>query len=264
MRCVRAGTFKRTAKPDSLIVEGERIIVDGLDEIASAAPGSAVDSVLEKLSMMDKPSFILSCREADWMGAVDRIKIEDDYGGAPVLLHLQPFAREDAIVFLSREFPEVDAEAVLDHLAGRGIEALYGNPLTLRLLGEVAQADGQLPETRAQLFDRACRVMLEEPNPRHQDAPHVQKSEEELLLAAGAVCAAQLLCDRIGVYMGPIRKTPDGLVNVMDISPLAHGGAARDSIKTRLFRAEGENRFEHIHRLVAEYPEDGLQPIAMR
>ena len=106
MRCVRAGTFKRTTKPDSLIGEGERIIVDGLDEIASAAPGSAVDSVLEKLSMMDKPSFILSCREADWMGAVDRIKIEDDYGGAPVLLHLQPFAREDAIVFLSREFPE--------------------------------------------------------------------------------------------------------------------------------------------------------------
>ena len=82
MRYVRAGTFKRTAKPDSLIAEGERIIVDGLDEIASAAPGSAVDSVLEKLSMMDKPSFILSCREADWMGAADRIKIEDDYGAA--------------------------------------------------------------------------------------------------------------------------------------------------------------------------------------
>ena len=48
MRYVRAGTFKRTAKPDSLIVEGERIIIDGLDEIASAAPGSAVDSVLER------------------------------------------------------------------------------------------------------------------------------------------------------------------------------------------------------------------------
>ena len=254
MRYVRAGTFKRTAKPDSLIVEGERIIIDGLDEIASAAPGSAVDSVLEMLSMMDKPSFILSCREADWMGAADRIKIEDDYGAAPVLLHLQPFAREDAIVFLSREFPEVDAETVLDHLADRGIEALYGNPLTLRLLGEVAQADGQLPETRAQLFDRACRVMLKEPNPRHHDAPHVRKSEEELLLAAGAVCAAQLLCDRIGVYMGPIRKTPDGFVNVTDISTLAHGGgAARDSLKTRLFRAEAENRFEHIHRVVAEY-----------
>ena len=155
MRYVRAGTFKRTAKPDSLIVEGERIIIDGLDEIASAAPGSAVDSVLEMLSMMDKPSFILSCREADWMGAADRIKIEDDYGAAPVLLHLQPFAREDAIVFLSREFPEVDAETVLDHLADRGIEALYGNPLTLRLLGEVAQADGQrccqLNEGRSQL-----------------------------------------------------------------------------------------------------------------
>ena len=148
MSYVRAGTFKRSAKPDSLIVKGERIIIDGLDEIASAAPGGAVDFVLEKLSVMDKPSFILSCREADWMGAVDSIRIEDDYGAAPVVLHLQPFARDDAIVFLSNEFPKVDAEGVLDLLADRGIEALYGNPLTLRLLGEVAQADGQLPETR--------------------------------------------------------------------------------------------------------------------
>ena len=253
MRYVSAGTLKRTAKPESLLMEGERIIIDGLDEIASAAAGSAVDSVLEKLSMMDKPSFILSCREADWMGAADRIKIEDDYGAAPVLLHLRPFTREDALIFLSREFPEIDAESVLDLLADRGIAALYGNPLTLRLLGEVAQADGQLPETRAHLFDRACRVMLEEPNPRHYDDPHVRKTEEELMLAAGAVCAAQLLCDRIGVHIGPIQKTPEGIVNITKVSTFAHGGAAKDSLKTRLFRAEGENRFQHIHRVVAEY-----------
>ena len=253
MKWVRAGTFKRTAKPDSLIVEGQRIIVDGLDEIASAAPGSAVDFVLEKLSAMGKPAFILSCREADWMGATDRTKIEDDYGAAPVLLSLQPFTRDDATVFLSRQFPEVDAEGVLEHLANRGIEALYGNPLTLRLLGEVAQAVGRLPDTRAQLFDRACRVMLKEQNPRHHDASHVQKSEEALLLAAGAVCASQLLCECLGVYMGPVLNTPDGFISVADAAALVHGKAANDSLKTRLFRAEGENRFEHIHRVVAEY-----------
>ena len=55
---------------------------------------------------MGKPSFILSCREADWMGAADHIKIEDDYGAAPVVLQLQPFARNDAIVIFFREnFP---------------------------------------------------------------------------------------------------------------------------------------------------------------
>ena len=44
--------------------------------------------------------------------------------------------------------------------------ALIGNPLTLRMLGEVAAAaDSRLPDTRAELFDRACRIMLEERNP---------------------------------------------------------------------------------------------------
>ena len=253
MKYVRAGTLNRTANPSALIVAGERIIVDGVDEIASAAPGGAVYSVLKKLSAMGKPSFILSCREADWMGAADHIKIEDDYGAAPVVLQLQPFARNDAIVFLSREFPAVDANEVLTHLADRGIEALYGNPLTLRLLGEVAQTGGRLPETRAQLFECACRVMLVERNPRHYDASHVQRSEEELLLAAGAVCAAQLLCSCIGVYMGPILLTPGGFLNDSDIAAIAHGGAVSDSLKTRLFRAEGENRFDPIHRVVAEY-----------
>ncbi len=169
--------------PHSLLVDCERIIVDGLDKISSAVPGSAVDSDLEKLSALGKPSFILSCREVDWMGAADRIKIEDDCGACPVLLRLRPFSREDAVIFLSSELPDVDAEVVLDDLTGRGIKAFYENPLTLRLLGEVVQAEGQLPETRARLFDRACRVMLEEQNPRHHIFSHVQKSEEELLLA---------------------------------------------------------------------------------
>ena len=111
----------------------------------------------------------------------------------------KPFTHDDAHTFLSQEFPEIDADGLLTHLADRGIETLYGNPLTLRLLGEVAQAEGLLPETRVELFDRACRVMLNEDNFRH----HVEKTEEEILLAAGAICAAQLLCGRIGVHTAP-------------------------------------------------------------
>ena len=42
LRKVRAGTFLRTARPESLIDTGERIVVDGLDEIASAYPGGGV------------------------------------------------------------------------------------------------------------------------------------------------------------------------------------------------------------------------------
>ena len=252
MRHFRAGTFVRTANPGLLAAGTDRIIVDGLDEIASAVPGGSVDAVLKQLSQMSYPPFILSCREADWLGAADRVRIKDDYGVAPVLLHLQPFSRDDARTFLSQEFPEVDAADLLDQLADRGIEILYENPLTLGMLGEVVQENGVLPDTRVQLFDRACRVMIKEQNPHHQMASHAQRRDEELLLAAGAICAAQLLCDRVGVYKGSLSETPDGFLYIADITDLPHGQAASDALRTRLFRAEGENRFESIHRVIAE------------
>ena len=202
---------------------------------------------------MGYPAFILSCREADWLGAADRIRIKDDYGDEPVLLRLQPFTRDDARTFLSQEFPEIDPHSLLDHIAERGIEALYGNPLTLRMLGEVALVSGSLPETRADLFDRACRVMLKEKNPRHHGASHTQTGEKELLLAAGAVCATQLLCDRVGVYTGPNAETPEGFLHVADVKGLPRCASTNEALKTRIFQAEGENLFTHIHRVIAEY-----------
>ena len=253
MRYVHAGTFQRHARPDTLIDASARLVIDGLDEIASAEPGGAIDAVLGQLSKLDYPPFIVSCREADWLGAADRAKIEQDYGAPPVLLRLQPFSYEDVLAFLSNEFTGIDADGLLDHLDRRGLGSLWENPLTLRMLGEVMQEEGALPDTRAQLFDRACRVMLEERNPLHEINGHVSRTEDELLLAAGAVCSAQLICDRIAVYTGGIRKTPEDCLNVADIAQLPSGGAARDALRTRLFQAEGENRFAHIHRAVAEY-----------
>ena len=243
MKYVRAGTFVRAANPSNSVAGTERIVVDGLDEFASAAPGGAVDAVLKQLSAIGNPPFVLSCRAADWLGAADRVKIEDDYGVAPALLHLRPFTEDDARAFLSEEFPAIDSAEVLAHLARCGIESLYENPLTLRMLGEVAQDDGPLPETRAQLFDRACRVMLKETNPRHHRDSHARRSEEELLLAAGALCAAQLLCGRHGIFDGPNMETPEGYLNAVDMVALPFGGAANDALRVRLFQAEGENRF---------------------
>ena len=253
VKYVRAGTFVRAANPANSVGGTERIVVDGLDEIASAAPGGAVDAVLKKLSAIGNPPFVLSCRAADWLGAADRVKIKDDYGVAPALLHLRSFTEDDARAFLSEEFPAIDSAEVLEHLARCGIESLYENPLTLRMLGEVAQDDGPLPETRAHLFGRACRVMLRESNPRHHRDPHAGRSKEELLMGAGALCAAQLLCDRIGIFDGPNMETPEGYLNAVDIAALPFGGAANDALRVRLFQSEGENRFTHVHRVIAEY-----------
>ena len=139
MKYVGAGRFVNAPDPGSLAAEGERIIIDGLDEIASSVSGGAVDGVLRQLARMGDPPFILFCREADWRGGADSVKIEDERAGSLVVLHLQPFDYDDAREFLSHEFPDVEGGRILEHLAERGIEDLCRNPLTLRMLGEVAQ-----------------------------------------------------------------------------------------------------------------------------
>ena len=252
MAYVRARTFARGARAASSGTQGQRVVIDGLDEIVSPLPGGAVNTVLTRLSDMGRPPFILTCRETDWRGA-DRVDIEEDYGGKALEFHLQPFSLDDAREFLSQEFPEVDAHQVLNHVASRGLEDIYGNPLTLRMLGETAREAGQLPDSRAELFERACRLMLKEKNEYHQSGPYAHRSEEELLLAAGAICAAQLVCDRELVYVGPSVETPNGLVNVADIEKLRFGEPAGDAVRVRLFQGEGDQRFTHIHRVIAEY-----------
>lgn len=245
----RAGAFIRAARID--LIEGHRVVIDGLDEIASTALGGGVDAVLARLSALGSPPFVLSCREADWRGASDRIKIEDDYSFLPRILHLQPFDRDDALAFLQGRFDTIDASVTLDHLSERGLEDIYRNPLTLRLLGEVAREDGALPNSRAELLDRACHVMLREENPRHEDAPHTRLTDDALLLGAGALCAVQLLCDSAGVISrGP---AADGWVRLADLTDLPLAGGASEALHTRLFQAEGENRFLPIHRVIAEY-----------
>ncbi|MCY4190349.1 MAG: hypothetical protein OXD42_03320, partial [Rhodospirillaceae bacterium] len=250
---VPAGKFARSADPDALVGGADRIILDGLDEIASVTPGGAVEAMLGKLSAMGNPPFVFSCREADWLGAADRGRIAQDYSTAPVVLHLQPLTRDNARNFLSGMFQTIDADELLLGLEQRGMEGFYGNPLTLRMLGEVAAADGALPETRVDLFDRACRVMVSEGNALHDADPHACCSEDKLLLAAGAICAAQVLCGVSCVHTGSRLRSPEDSLRLDDIAMLPSSEGAALALKTRLFRADGENRFTHVHRVIAEY-----------
>jgi len=141
------------------------LIIDGLDEITTRTGGGAVDEVLEKLSSLGRPNFVLSCRAADWQGSTARHKIESDYGTAPTILHLLPFSYDNAKQFLAEYIEEIRAEEVLDELSKRNLDGFYGNPLTLRLIAELVVGRQRLPETRAGLFDQACRLLVREENP---------------------------------------------------------------------------------------------------
>lgn len=104
-RYVRAGTFVRSKTPAAFSPEpGGHLVIDGLDEVASTTAGGGIDAVLQQLSAIGNPSFILSSRAADWRGASARVRIEDDYGDAVSVLHLEPSIATTPTLFCTPSF----------------------------------------------------------------------------------------------------------------------------------------------------------------
>ena len=128
---IPGGTFYRNHDVSRFgSISDTRLIIDGLDEIASSSGISPIDEVLKKLSQIGNPKFILSCRSADWQGSTDRHKIGEDYGVEPITLHLQPFTYEDAKNFLASYDEKIDARYVLSELDEHDLSEFYVNPLT--------------------------------------------------------------------------------------------------------------------------------------
>ena len=249
---IHAARLLHADDPDSLLPDIGRVFVDGLDEIASAGRGSALDAVLKQLFKAGNPQFMVSCRGAEWRGAVDRARIQAEYGGEVTTLYLMPFGDDDAREFLKHEFPGVQVHALLQNLENRTLIHACSNPLSLRLFGEIAQAGGGLPGNRAELFAHGCRAMLGHDG-GGGTVPRARGDEDDLLLASGAVCATLLLCDLLGVSDGPAADTPAGFLNVSDVDGLPFAGAFAEALGTRLFQADGEGRFSCLHRAIAEY-----------
>ena len=252
MTYVHAAELVRAEEPASLMPDEGHLAVDGLDEIASPGTGSALDAVLEQLREMNNPPFILSCRTAEWRDAADRARIEDSRAGEAVTLYLAPFSDDEAQSFLEHEFPGAQVHALLQNLKNRRLAHACRNPLVLHLFGEAVRRGSGLPETRTELFARACRAMLDRDD-RHGPAQLARRDEDDLLLASGAICATLLLRDLLGMHDGPRAETPAGFLNVADMEGLPFASAAADALATRMFRAGGEGRFSYVHRALAEY-----------
>ena len=121
MRFVRAISFLRW---DDLSLSGpEKLVIDGLDEVAAVEEGDPLHNVLKKLARFGKPFFILSCRSAEWHGETAKTDIIDDYGVTPWELTLEPLTRVEALNVLRQHEAEDNANAALDSLDVFGILA---------------------------------------------------------------------------------------------------------------------------------------------
>jgi len=253
-RRVAAGAFYRNQNSARYRVASDsKLIIDGLDEIASSSSTSAIDEILKKLSEIGYPNFILSCRSADWQGSTDRYKINEDYGEQPVTLHLQAFTYEDATAVLHSFDANTDANVILQQLDEHDLREFYTNPLTLRLVAEIVTAGQGLPKGRIDLFNRASELLTSEENPIHQRSSAAQSNLGSLLDSAGAIFAHLLLSGSIGLTDRPRDQAPEGYVHIGEFYNVLDAPLILEAIKTRLFQSFDENLYIPFHRVIAEF-----------
>ncbi|CUK14958.1 hypothetical protein RUE5091_03819 [Ruegeria denitrificans] len=135
---VHARRLIRSPDPSKLLGDATTFVIDALDELAVQAEGDAVDAVLASLEKAGFPNFILSCRVADWRSATSTQAVADSYGNDPLELFLEPISRDEARTLLSSDIGDSRAENVLTHFEEKGLEGLFGNPQTLKLIRAVA------------------------------------------------------------------------------------------------------------------------------
>lgn len=248
---IRARDFAEL-EPD---VAGKVLFIDGLDEMrAGGGDGrTPLDGIRRHLARLGNPSFRLSCREADWLGDSDKTalkKIAPD--GEIKVLHLDPLNDDDVRYLLEQKFEVADPETFLRDAERSGLDSLLRNPQTLELMVE-AVAGPERPDSRAGVYELACRKLLRERNTEHQTArrSHAQ-SDDAFLDAAGFLGAVQLLAGLAGITLDE-NAEGEGYAVLRDLTAPATL-PLQAATGTRLFqRGDDEQRRVFVHRSIAEY-----------
>ncbi|KAF0866557.1 hypothetical protein [Pseudomonas sp. LD120] len=237
----------------ALIDEGSTLFIDALDEHrAQHGDGPAFDNLIRHLGRLPPCRVRIACRSADWAGLSDLKLLSNCFPGKDQVqeLHLLALSEEE-----QQQVLEQHGSAPKDFLQQarqRGLEEMLGNPLTLLMLAQVVAQD-HWPLTRRELFERSSVLLLDEFNAAHRDdrQPHGQLSEQQMLEAAGLLCALRLLADIDGFSTDerydrrypPLRKLH------------AFGTAAlRAALASRVFTSTREpGVFDYGHKASAEY-----------
>lgn len=228
------------------------VVIDGLDEVAAAREGDPLHLVLEKLVQCKTPRFVISCRAAEWDTVTGNLQIVEEYRSAPKVVHLEPLLRTDAIEYLHHCVNPEKATEIVHQLDEYNLTEFYQNPLNLKLIAAIVASEGDLPRSRASLYERAVIELRKEENPHHKPKSQLTRlSEHEALDAAGAVMAAMLITGNDAASF----TTETEALKLSELSDIANIDHIQTILKSRLFRADSNRPgcFSYLHRSIAEF-----------
>lgn len=236
------------------------LFIDGLDEIsAGTVMGlTALGQIRTKLQKQGTPKFRISCREADWRSNADGPALQRLVGEENFLeLHLEPLSRQEIEALVAHWQPPgaQSAASFIREAEKHDLEGLLDNPQTLRMLVE-ATASGW-PASKTQTYELACAKLVQEHNDEWLAATReTAQSDDELLRAAGYLCALMLLSGGSRIVLQRTGNGQQGVVALTELPTSASSPAmasCRAALRTRLFKGHGGGDFSPIHRTVAEY-----------
>ena len=240
--------LEKDAKPHD-----QPLFIDGLDEVRAGSSDARTpfDYIRAKLQQLGCPRFRLSCRAADWFGSNDRHHLSkvSPKGKVKVLL-LNELSESDTREILIEHADIADADEFFDWASRNGIKNLLANPQSLEMVVKALGA-GERPDSRLQVFDAACRALLEERNQEHKIASPVEAGVRELLDAAGELCALLLLSGKAGFVLPSADRDDDSLDLAHMTEPQRK--LARHLLGSKLFDCPNELRCTPIHRQIAEF-----------
>lgn len=229
---------------------GKTLYLDGLDEQrAKTQDGTGVlDRLREKLDQLDQPFFRLSCRAADWYGSsdADRLRLVSSDSQVTVV-RLEPLSDENIRVIASEHVQ--DPNEFLEEARNRHVTDLLRNPQTLNLLLTVVR-QGSWPNTRTELYKRACEILSLETNPEHTDYQGPSFGSHDIMPSAGFLCAVHLCGGTAGFSLRA--SSADQRFPFIGDFP-GNRDALAISSRRRIFQTAGPSRIKPIHRTVAEY-----------
>ncbi|MDE0620667.1 MAG: hypothetical protein OXH83_03235 [Bryobacterales bacterium] len=233
---------------------GRTLFIDALDERRSTSPDpthplDCIRSKLDGLRQPKRPKFRISCREADWLGANDRDHLKRvSPDGSVRVFRLDALDQAGILEILAEILPIGNPEEYVEEARDRRVSYLLENPLTLKLLVEASQSSGW-PASRAEMYERACSVLTQEPNDELRSVNPNQLSTAELLKVSGELCALQLMTGNDGYSEGPVAEGGHS-ISLQEFD-LDARGPARQALHTRLF--SGPDVVAPIHRHIAEF-----------
>jgi|GEM_PF-1191544 len=233
---------------DHRVEKNQTLFLDALDEFRTDTDKDASFSIAKVLCALDRPKFRISCRAADWFGSVDQEAFrEASSSGRVVILELCPLTREE--IHNALELMGLDSRQ-FDEIESMGLGKLLENPQTLELLA-LAWKTNKKPKNKFEAFNLGIAELIIEKNDKHIPRGSKVPNTKDLRNAARAASSVLLLSNSVGIATTDPAEG-SGFVKA-SIIPCSGGDALEAVLKRRVFKSPDVDRFEPVHRTIAEF-----------